>query len=219
MLEEDCMDYLYVTRYGLMRRVGRFVSAIPGLERGQAVVIRSHRGTELGEVLLDATSSRGATPLSLQAVNARILRVAEPGDLERARQAESERSARFATCQKVFQDGLWPLELIDVEPLLDGGRTVLHYLGPHHLEVEGLIAAFRTAYDLDVVLEPLGEDIAEVPEPTVDDGHAHGCGHCGSGAEGCGSGAGCGATSGASHGGCDDCGIRKWVATRSMASR
>jgi hypothetical protein len=219
MLEEDCMDYLYVTRYGLMRRVGRFVSAIPGLERGQAVVIQSHRGTELGEVLLDASSSREATSLPPQAGIARILRVADTGDLERARQADSERSARFATCQKVFQDGLWPLELIDVEPLLDARRTVLHYLGPHHLEVEGLIAAFRTAYDLDVMLEPLGEDIAESQEPTDDDGHAHGCGHCGSGAEGCGSGAGCGSISGASHGGCDACGIKKWVAARSLASR
>jgi hypothetical protein len=219
MLEEDCMDYLYVARYGLMRRVGRFVSAIPGLERGQTVVIRSHRGTELGEVLLDAASSRGATSFPPQADIARILRIADAGDLERARQADSDRSARFATCQKVFQDGQWPLELIDVEPLLDGGRTVLHYLGPHHLEVEGLIAAFRAGYDLDVMLEALGEDIDELPEPADDDGHTHGCGHCGSGAGGCGSGAGCGSISGASHGGCDDCGIKKWVAARSMASR
>jgi hypothetical protein len=219
MLEEDCMDYSYLIRYGLMRRVGRFVSEIPGLERGQEVVIRSHRGTELGEVLLDLTATQEAEALPPLADLARVLRVAGPEDLERARRADSERSDRFATCQRIFQDGLWPLELIDVEPLLDLRRTVLHYLGPHHLEAEGLIAAFRTAHDLDVMLEPLGEDVAEMPEPTPDEDHAHGCGHCGSGGGSCGSGGGCSAISGASHGGCADCGIKKWVTARALAAR
>jgi hypothetical protein len=70
-----------------------------------------------------------------------------------------------------------------------------------------------------VMLEPAGEDLPEFPESTADDRNEHGCGDCGSGGGGCGSGAGCGSTSGASHGGCSDCGIKKWVASRQMASR
>ncbi len=66
-------------------------------------------------------------------------------------------------CQRVFEVGVWPLELVDVEPLLEERRTILHYLGPHHLDTVGLLSAFRAICDLDVMFEPVGRD---VPEPT-----------------------------------------------------
>ncbi|MGE5754587.1 MAG: PSP1 C-terminal domain-containing protein [Planctomycetaceae bacterium] len=206
------MDYLYLIRYGLMHRVGRFLAETPGLKRGRTVVIRSHRGTELGTVLLEGTPSQGATSLPPQPGAARLLRAAGHEDLERARQAELERPRRFAICQQVFQDGVWPLELIDVEPLLDERRTVLHYLGPHHLDVEGLLAAFRSAHDLDVILEPAGKDLPEPQDFLTDTRHAQGCGHCGSVA-------GCGTRPGSSHVGCTDCGIKKLITNWQMGSR
>jgi cell fate regulator YaaT (PSP1 superfamily) len=206
------MDYLYLIRYGLRRWVGRFLAETPSLKRGQIVVIRSHRGTELGEVLLEGTPAQGATSLPPQVGSARVLRTAGPEDLERARQAELERSRYFTICQQVFRDGVWPLDLIDVEPLLDERRTILHYLGPHHLDVEGLLAVFRSAHDLDVTLEPAGKDLPEPQDLTTDSPQAQGCGHCVSEA-------GCGSKPGSSHGGCTDCGIKKWIATWQMVSR
>ena len=93
--------------------------------------------------------------------NARVVRAAGPDDLERVRRLAAEREVRFAACRRVFQDGLWPIDLIDVEPLLDDGRTVLYYLGLHRLDVAGILAAFRASTDLDVMLEPVGRDLAE----------------------------------------------------------
>ena len=76
------MGQSYLIRYGLARSVARF-EAGPDLgpfERGRALVVRTHRGVELGEVLSEAPDSfdpsAGAAP---------ILREATPGDLERAR--------------------------------------------------------------------------------------------------------------------------------------
>ena len=79
---------------------------------------------------------------------------------------ELDRPRRFATCRRILQDGVWPFELIDVEPMLDDRRTVLHYLGPHHLDATGLHSAFRARCDLDVYLEPVGID---APTPTAPD--------------------------------------------------
>ena len=45
-----------------------------------------------------------------------------------------------------------------VEPLLDGRSTVIHYLGPHQIDVAPLRARFRVECDIDVVLEPVGTD-------------------------------------------------------------
>ena len=194
----------YLIRYGLARSVARFAvdpddvdPSLAGrvLDRGDVVVIRTHRGTELGEVLSevpDAFEAEGPV--------APLLRVADGGDLERARAAETRRPADFDACRAVFGAGIWPLELIDAEPLLDEGRTVLHYLGPHRLDASGLVAIFRDRCGLDIVLEPVGPDIpddeldAEDEPAAIEDEPAdHGCGSCGSKSGGCGS---CGSAGG-----------------------
>jgi cell fate regulator YaaT (PSP1 superfamily) len=192
------MERAYLIRYGLARVVGRFAAVAETFDRGQAVVIRTHRGTELGEVLAEAPLA----PDSETAL-APILRAADAEDLERSRGAELDRSAQFEACRAVFEEGDWPLELIDAEPLLDPGRTVLHYLGPHRLDASGLVAAFRTRYGLDVVLEPAGRDVPDTePEPEPE---PHGCGSCGS-SGGCGMG-GCGSESGG-------CAVKAIIAAR-----
>jgi PSP1 C-terminal conserved region len=198
------MGRAYLIRYGLARVLGRFESTSETFERGQTVVIHTHRGTELGEVVsedfLAATSSSHPAP---------ILRLASPEDRERGRFVERDRAAHFDLCREVFEEGTWPIELIDAEPLFDQGRTVLHYLGPHRLDASGLIAAFRERCGLDVVLEPAGRDVPEPepdPEPEAEE-TAHGCGSCGSSGGGCGSsGGGCGTGGG--------CAVKSLIAAR-----
>lgn len=196
------MGRIYLIRYGLARSLGRFeATSGTSFERGQAVVIRTHRGTELGEILSEAPPS-----LPSDTAPAPILRLASPDDLERARQAANDRSAHFEACRSVFEGGVWPLELIDAEPLLDEGRTVIQYLGPHRLDASGLIAAFRDRCGLEVVLEPIGRDVPEPePEPEPDE-EAHSCGNCGSAEGGCGTGGGCGSGGG--------CAVKSMVAAR-----
>ena len=181
------MGPFYLISYGMARSLGRFEWPEAPLARGQVVVIRTHRGTELGAVLAEALASPGPG-----AKDAPILRVATAADLERARAAGLERDAHFEACRAVFEGGTWPLELIDAEPLLDPGRTVLHYLGPHQLDASGLVAAFRERCGLQVVLEPVGRDVEERTEPEAAPG---GCGSCGSdggcSSGDCSSGGGC----------------------------
>ena len=200
------MTRSYLVRYGLARSVARFAvdpESADGalgdapLGRGEAVVVRTHRGTEIGEVLGEAPAAFDAGDDGPRARVAPLLRRASDEDRARARRAEAERPAHFDACAAVFRDGVWPIEVIDAEPLLDEGRTVLHYFGPHRLDASGLVAIFRDRHGLDVVLEPVGLDVEDddadaEPEPEADD---HNCGSCGSK-----SGGGCGSC--ASAGGC-----------------
>jgi len=160
-----------------------------------------------------------------------VLRLAGSEDLARADRARESRPSRFTLCQRVLEEGNWPWELIDVEPLLDGRATVLHYLGPQHLDVAALCARFRVACDLDVVLEPAGTDLdADASDELAhQDGGQAGCGSCD-----CGAGGGCGSGTGlreerdapavasdenrstpAPHAGCASCGISQLRAARS----
>ncbi|MGE3820295.1 MAG: PSP1 C-terminal domain-containing protein [Isosphaeraceae bacterium] len=199
------MEPAYLVRYGVMGQVGRFL-ADDGerFERGRSVVVRSHRGTELGEVLIPAPEGPRLESPEVDGL-ARILRPAHPNDLDRARRAEGNRSTYFQDCLRILGGGTWPIDLLDVEPLLDEDRLVLHYLGPHKLDVAGLLAVFRDTYRYDVMFQPVGRD-----EDEDEDDHRHGCGSCGSGS-GCGTGveSGRGGSSG-----CGGCEVKKLLTAR-----
>jgi hypothetical protein len=205
------MEHAYLVRYGVMHDVSRFSSDSADFERGQSVVIRTHRGIELGQVLLriprPSDPGDGSTPAS----SAVILRSAGPDDLERASRADLERPHRFTSCRHTMESLDWPVELIDVEVLLDPGRVVLHYLGPRPLDLAGMLAAFRSRCDLDVMLEPVGRDSSGSLDHVSE---ALGEGHCGAGCGHRGAGAGCGSSPGLTRGGCSDCGVKRLLASR-----
>ena len=187
----------YYVRHGAMRHVGCFAAERDcAYDRGEWVVIRSRRGEELGEVLAEV---EGHPPGS-----ARLVRAACPDDHSRAKVVAEDRLRRLAACERFFRDGQWPLELVDLEPMLDEDRTVLLYLGPHQLDGAGLAQALRNVCGLDAVFEPIGLDAQDEPA------EEHGCGSCGAGG-GCGStGGGCGTTGG----GCDGCAVKSLVGSR-----
>jgi len=255
----------YLVRYGLMGHVGRF-PLDPGtelalkIERGHAVVIQTDRGVELGEVLVapgpsspashtgSASGKSGAAGSPAHAADPaahhdpdrpRLLRLAGPADMEDARRSEALRAERFTLCQRILGDGGWPMDLIDVEPLLDQNTTVLHVLGALDLNLASLRAEFRSRSDFDVLFEPAGSSPgptlapAEAPEhPAAAQESVRRCGNCD-----CSDG-GCGATAAAkkastsaavatsksgsagscdvssSHSGCASCGVTKWVAEK-----
>jgi hypothetical protein len=209
-------DSAYLIRYGVMGYVGRFrVAPECGgpLERGQSVVIQTDRGVELGEVLIPLDGAGAAKAVD----GRRVIRPAGPDDLERSRRAEASRSDRFAVCRRVLEEERWPWDVLDVEPLLEDGVTVIQYLGPHHLDVAAIRARFRMTCGLDVVLEPVGTDGDEAEASA---GAAiGGCGSCGSG-DGCGSPTGPEAGSvGTScdssiHSGCSSCGLGRLAMAR-----
>jgi hypothetical protein len=194
------MEQSYLIRFGLMGDVGRFTAEFDTpLERGESVVLRSHRGIELGEVL-HATVPRAPSG-DPPGQSSQVLRLATKDDIERARLAESERADRFHACQHVFESGTWPLDLIDVELLLDGDRLVAYCLGPHGADAAELLAALHAASGLPVIFQTIGSDLEEA-EPTED--HDHACGSCSTGG-GCGSSHGCGET----ERGCSGCAVKE----------
>src|SRR3712207_4175687 len=106
----------YLVYYGCAGHLGRFRAADPcGFGRGAAVVVRSRRGLELGEVLRPATPGAAVLPDPLVGD---LLRAASDDDLVAAnRQRELG--------QRVFEDGGrladargLPLAVVDVEIFL-----------------------------------------------------------------------------------------------------
>jgi hypothetical protein len=240
----------YLVRFGMMGHVGRFHPDHGNhlaLERGQTVVVETDRGIELGEVLLplglstEAAATARRTLASAEAedpelgrsprrVSPRLLRCAGPDDLANARACEELRGERYALCNLILGESGWPVELIDVEPLLDRNMTVLHFLGPEDVDLPLLRARLRSRCTFDVIFEPLAATGATrdfEPERASPGG---GCGSCSSGG-GCGSStdpfhdadgvselnvprAAVAACETASHSACSSCGVAKWRLAR-----
>lgn len=223
----------YLVRYGSMGHVGMFATD-PAVDfaphRGQEVVVRTHRGEQVGEVL--ARVERPAQLSDRDPDLPSLVRPATASDLEKARRGTTLRAERFDLCGKILEEEGWPLELIDVETVLDLDTTVLHYLGPRDLDLAPLRARFRTSSGFDVVFEPAGLDPG--PSPAVADGGpaqaaARRCGDCNCSDGGCGTradepsaipeaGHGSPVSSDrdgeSAHGGCSNCGISRLLAGR-----
>lgn len=182
------MEHEYLVAYGTLGDFGRFRLARPlTCRRGDRVVIRTHRGVELGAVLRDATP--GHAHFLPNTTVGTLLRLANTED-ERAAESWPARVADICDEARKQATALeLPLLVLDAEMLLDGEHAVLHFLRSAECDVRPLVSGLSKTFAMHVLVEDL------TGERKTD--HDHGCGSCGSGGCGdCGSG-GCGSCSAA----------------------
>jgi hypothetical protein len=183
----------YLVGYGVAGDFGRFRAAAPlACRRGDRTVVRTHRGLEIGRVLREA-APRHAAFLPNTTVG-QLLRLAGPDDDAAARRLDGRGLALLDRGRRLADEMSLPLELLDVEVLLDGRHAALHHLRWAACDVRPFVAALAREFDLHILLADVGRPAAD-EEP--EDEHA-GCGREGCGGGNCGS---CGAG-----GGCGSCG-------------
>jgi cell fate regulator YaaT (PSP1 superfamily) len=145
------MPQTYVVRYGQMRFLGEY-TGLDGQEfpRGRKVVVRSDRGTELGEVLCPA-DDRAARFLE-NPVKGEILRVASDEDLSTTERLAGLQKEGFAACREFIARRRLQMDLVDVEAILGGERLVFYYLAEKRVDfrelVKDLARAFRTRIEM-----------------------------------------------------------------------
>ena len=145
----------YVVRYGQMRQLGEYTGlADHEHPRGQRVVVRSDRGTELGEVLCPATDR---TALFLEnPVKGPILRPASPEDLAaESRLAERQKEA-FATCRELIAHRRLQMDLVDVEAILGGERLVFYYLAEKRVDFRELVKDLARTFQTRIEMRQIG---------------------------------------------------------------
>ncbi len=181
----------FLVYHGCGGHLGRFHSAGPGgFARGAAVVVRSRRGLELGEVLCPSRPDRLTLP---DPVIGELLRPATAPDLEAADRHHTLGRQVFDDAVGAVEARALPLAPVDVEIFLDGRAALLHAVKMGQCDEGPLLADLGDRHGLIVRLYDLHA------EPAVEVEEEDGCGSCGSG--GCGEGGG----GGCSTGGCGSC--------------
>ncbi len=179
----------YLVSYG---KSGEFARFRPGgsesFQRGDRVIVRTQQGLEMGVVLCPANPG-----------HAPFLSRTSLGELLRGITREDELMAEMVRLrgQRIFEDGRrltaelqLPLEILDVEPLLDGHQVILHHVRREECDFRPLVSTLSKKYDVLVTMQNLALPKAaeSIGCGKPDCGQVDGGGGCTS----CGTNGGCG---------------------------
>ena len=132
------MAQRYVVRYGRMRFLGEY-TGLPDHDhpRGQQVVVRSDRGTELGDVLCPV--SERTTQFLTDPIQGEILRLANQEDQSVEGRLAEDREPVFTTCQALIAKRRLQMNLVDVEMIHGRERVVFYYLAEKRVDFRDLV--------------------------------------------------------------------------------
>lgn len=150
------MTRRYVVRYGATRQIAEF-STRGGEEyrRGGEVIVRSHRGTEWGEILCEATE-RTREYLGRVDPSGRIIRDATPEDYLARDQHWQNEQAIFSGCQRIAAGQHLAMQVVDVEHLFGGEKIIVYYLSEVRIDFRELVKALAREFQVRVEMRQIG---------------------------------------------------------------
>jgi hypothetical protein len=186
----------YLLSYGTLGDFGRFRPLRPLVcRRGDLAVVESHRGMELATVLCPASPGHAAY-LPNTSVG-RLLRLAGHLDEETAARVRERGRSLYERARCLSVEQSLPLEVIDVEVLLDNQHAVVQYLGWDAFDAPPFVSKLSTEFEVHITLQ----NLAAAPQPGETE---HGCGR-----PDCGRTEGGGCSTCGTGGGCSTCGAAK----------
>lgn len=146
----------YLVRHGSMRFLGEF--AVPpggAARRGDAVIVRTERGQESGEVLCPAT------PQAMSAIpdptKGDILRVATAEDREKiARIRDQQQKQQYAKGVELVKQHRLPMQIVDVEFLFGGERLIFYFLADGRVDFRELVKSMAREFHTRIELRQIG---------------------------------------------------------------
>jgi cell fate regulator YaaT (PSP1 superfamily) len=145
----------YIIRYGAMRILGIFDP--PGeqaLSRWTAVIVRTDRGLEAGEVLCEATPA--AVGGLTDPPQGQVLRRMTPEDAHELRRLHEQEREEFKVCQRCIEQSGLEMELVDVEHLFGGERIVVYYLAEGRVDFRELVRTLAAEFQTRIEMRQIG---------------------------------------------------------------
>ena len=146
----------YIVRYGLTRHVGEFTGKGPmDYTRLSAVIVRSNRGVEWGEVLCAATD-RAREFLGGDGPVGRILREATSEDRRSLQELRHTERSEFEGCSKIIGEQKVQMQLVDVEHLFGGERLIFYYVAEKRVDFRDLVKSLAQLYRTRIEMRQIG---------------------------------------------------------------
>jgi cell fate regulator YaaT (PSP1 superfamily) len=163
-----------VVRFGVMKLVGEYPydgEAKPGC--GSKLVIRSHRGTEIGEMLTSTCPNSGCSKSVTRQqmleyidnsggrdypffTEGRILRVATLEDMERQSRLEQQRNDVRMEARRLAQELRLPIKIVEAELLLGGERLTFYFTSEERVDFRELVRQLGQHFSTRVEMRQVG---------------------------------------------------------------
>ena len=146
----------YIARHGSMRFLGEYTAEEPdpAYHRHQRVVLKTDRGSELGEIL------RPATPEIVNSIKdptkGQILRATTPEDESRVEYFASIRGREIEQAEELIKSHKLPMQLVDVEHLLGGERIIFYFLAENRVDFRNLVRDMAREFHCRIELRQIG---------------------------------------------------------------
>lgn len=170
----------FLVRTGLWGQIDALRSSDASVyQRGDAVVCRTQRGVELGQVVAAGDS---------QAIVGQIIRPMSDQDRLLQQRLEKHKNEAMKACREQLLQAGSDAVLLDVEPLFDGSTLYFHFLTQVDATVEALVEPLSQVYESNVRSQHFARLLETGCGPGC--GTSESKGGCAS-AGGCGTGGGC----------------------------
>lgn len=142
-----------------MRHLGEFGTRelprdlIP--RRGMRVIVRSHRGTELGEVLTEATAKTRKL-LGRSDSAGQIMRLVSNTDDDVLDEHRRKAQAVFLEGQLAIKESRLPMQLVDVETLFGGERLIFYYNSESRVDFRELVKDLAKRFKTRIEMRQIG---------------------------------------------------------------
>ncbi|MGB2613998.1 MAG: regulatory iron-sulfur-containing complex subunit RicT, partial [Phycisphaerae bacterium] len=144
-----------VVRYGATGLVGRFVCMIEGCNRGQAVVVKSDRGQEMGEVICPCTAGCFGEAMSEKIVG-EVLRTVSHADEVELRHMHDSESREMVFCrERIAAQGL-PMKLVEAEHLFGGDRIIFYFQSEQRVDFRALVRDLAHEFQTRIEMRQIG---------------------------------------------------------------
>jgi cell fate regulator YaaT (PSP1 superfamily) len=122
--------------------------------RGQQVIVRTSRGMEAGEVLVEATDNVVAQMPDPKTGN--ILRLVTEDDTRELRRIFEQQAREFEMCQQRIRELGLEMRLVDVEHLYGGERVVAYYLADGRVDFRELVKILAQDFQTRIEMRQIG---------------------------------------------------------------
>lgn len=180
-LEEDRKAYerlkpptSIVVRFGIMKLIGEFPysgDSKPGC--GSKFVVRTHRGTELAEMLTSTCPNAGCSKSVTRKEmleyfensggrdypffnQGRVLRLATAEDLARQAAIDSSRPQMARSANAVARAMGLPMKIVDAEPILGGERLTFYFTSEDRIDFRDLVNQLATEHHARIEMRQVG---------------------------------------------------------------
>ncbi len=163
-----------VVRYGVMKLIGEFPyrgDAKPGC--GSKIVVQTHRGTEIGEMLTSTCPNSGCTksvsreqmlryiensggrdyPFS---TNGRAIRVATHEDMTRQAEIEGKSLEMVMDARRRAGERGITAKIVQAEPILGGERITFYYASEERIDMNALADELASTHGTKVDMRQVG---------------------------------------------------------------